>query len=180
MKRTLLFTMFIAAFSLMANAQVWDFNGTDDGWTTGQFTVSTGSEFITLTCKDGAKNPVFEQPAANINTENVHIAAVTLKNISDNGPEFLRISYVKTSDNTKRKYIDLNITNGDTEFKTYYFDLSDATEWTGTKDDIRLHFKAAGGSNFIGTGTEVIEIDKIEMLDAIPVTEKHIWNFDTD
>ena len=33
MKRTLLFTMFIAAFSLMANAQVWDFNGTDDGWT---------------------------------------------------------------------------------------------------------------------------------------------------
>jgi hypothetical protein len=180
MKKKLLFTMFISAFVITTNAQVWDFNNTDDGWTTGQFTVTTGTDFITLTCKDGAKNPVFEQPAANINTENVHILAVTLKNKSEDGPEYLKVSYVKTSDDTKRKYIDLDITNGDTEFKTYYFDLSDATEWTGTKDDIKLHFKAAGGSNFTGTGTEVIEIDKIEMLDAIPVTEKHIWNFDTD
>jgi hypothetical protein len=178
MKKTLLFTMFISAFVITTNAQLWDFNNTDDGWS-GPFTVTTGPEFITLTCNDGAKNPKFEQKAADINTENVHILAVTLKNKSDNGPEFLRVSYVKSTD-AGRIYFDLDITNGDTEFITYYFDLSNANQWKGTKDDIMLHFKAAGGSDFIGTGTEVIEIDKIEMLDAIPVTEKHIWNFDTD
>jgi len=167
MKKNLLFTMFISAFVITTNAQVWDFNGTDDGWTTGQFKVSTDPEFITLTCKDGAKNPKFEQTAANINTEKVHIAAVTLKNKSDKGPGFLRVSYIKTTDDSRR-YVDLDITNGDTEFKTYYFDLSNAKQWTGTKNDIRLHFKAAGNAKFVGSGTEEIEIDKIEMLDEIP------------
>jgi len=174
-KFTLLFLLIAAPF--VSNAQTWDFNGDDGGWTGTKCTTATNAEFLTLTFT--GKNPTLSQTSANIDASAVHILAVTIKNRSESGPTYLRVSFPKTADPTKRVYKNLDISNGNTEFVTYYFDLTN-DNWTGTINDIKLYFKSSGNSTFTGTGAEEMDIDKIEMLAAYPETEKHIFTFDTD
>ncbi len=185
MKKITLLTLFVIAPFFMF-AQTWDFNGTDGGWTPSASTITTGTTFLTLTCNDGGSNPAFGQLNAGVTTANTPIAAVTLKINHANGPSFARISYPKVGGG--RAYINLEITAGDTEFKTYYFDLSNATHWSPgvdpdfvtTMDDIKLHFKNTGNTTFVGTGVETIDIDKIEFIATIPTTEKSVYLFETD
>ena len=177
MKKLLLTTMFIAAFGWMTNAQTWDFSGTDDGWTGTNCDLTTGADALTLTFT--GKNPILSQSAANIDANNVHIFAITLKNLSEDGPTYLRVSYPKLDGSGKRVYKYTDITNGDSDFKTYYIDLTNSN-WSGTVNDLQLHFKNEGNSTFTGTGAEKMDIDKIEILSAYPETEKHVYTFDTD
>ena len=165
MKKLLLFTVLTAFSAFLTNAQTWDFNDSDDGWDPSGFEITTGTTFLTLTCKEGATNPALKQANAGVDASASHIVAVTLKNISSDGPTYLRVSFPK--DGGGRVYKNLDITNGDTEFKTYYFDMTNSN-WTGTVDDLQLNFKNAGNTDFIAAGNEKIELDKIELLSEIP------------
>ena len=179
----LLFTSF-----LTANAQVFDFNNTNDGWTVlNSLTSINNATYMTLTTIDGdgnLKNPSFGITTAGVDTTTKTYAGITIRNNSANhGPSYLRVSYPKIGgDPTKRVYKNIDMTTGDTEFVTYWLDLSN-TNWVGTMDDIKIHFKNAGNTDYvlpINPDNAVIDIDKIQFVDALPTSLKEVFTFDSD
>lgn len=179
-KITLLLMLFVASIGL--NAQTWDFTNTKDGWANVAATQVPMDTYWELTSKSGVKNPGLKltdaTELAKIDVTTVHILAITMKNHSVTGPLELRTA--ATAENGTI-YLSTVITTGDTEYKTYYVDFSvQASKWTGAVSEMKLLFKAAGNTDFIGTGNEIFDIDKIEMLDAIPTTEQNTYTFDSD
>ena len=167
-------------------AQTFEFNNSDDGWDTYiNFTATLNATYMTLTTTPGdgtLKNPNFSTTSAGVDTSLGSYIGVTLKNGSADGPTFLRVSYPKQSGG--RVYKSIDITNGDTGFKTYWIDLANQN-WTGTMDDIKIQFKNSDGSNsgvdFILPTTSIdIDIDKIEFAAQPTTSEQHIYEFDTD
>jgi hypothetical protein len=152
----------------------WNFNNTDDAWTTVAATPSNGTNAITLTT-NGATNPVFGTLTAGVDATVNKYAVIKLK-VGAGGPPYLRVSFPNTTGG--RVYKPVVITNADTDFKTYYVDLTNAN-WTGIVNDIKLHFKdnnaTAGGADHISTGV-TIEIDKVEI---VQYPEKYIYEFNT-
>ncbi|MDY7396788.1 T9SS type A sorting domain-containing protein [Aureibaculum sp. 2210JD6-5] len=182
-KITLLLLLFVSPF--FGFAQTFDFTNTDDGWTElGGVTATNGATFMTLTTVDGdgtKKNPTLGITTAGVNTANVSFVGITLKNNNATGPDYLRVSYPKPA--SGRFYVNLDITTGDTGFVTYWFDLTHTTNWVGTIDDFKLHFKSAGNSDYIlpnNPDNISIDIDKIEFVAALPTTLKETYAFDTD
>ncbi|WP_157663298.1 T9SS type A sorting domain-containing protein [Polaribacter sp. SA4-12] len=164
--------------------QTFDFTNTDDGWTVlGGVTATNEATSIKLTTKDNTtdgslKNPTFATLTAGVDTSVNTIVGVTLKNISATGPDFLRVSFLKPSGG--RVYKNLDITTGDADFVTYWFDMSNAN-WTGTMDDIKLHFRAAGNTDYVLPDPQVtIDIDKIQIVATIPTTLQEIFSFATN
>ncbi len=184
-KTTLLFLL--ATLPFVGFAQTFNFTNTDDGWTElGAVTSANGDTFMTLTTVDGdgtKKNLSVGTMAAAVNTTAVSYVGITIRNNDASGPSYLRVSYPKIGgDPTKRLYKNVDITTGDTEFKTYWIDITNGTNWVGTMNDIKLHFKATGNTDYIvpnNPNNISIDIDKIEFASSVPTTEKHTYNFDT-
>ena len=175
-KITLLMMLFVASIGM--NAQSWTFENTMDGWANIGATKKLNPTFLTLNAKEGAKNPNLSHNDAKVDADAYSIMAFTVQNHDANGPTYIRVSFSKGGG--KYVYKGIDISNGDTEFKTYYVDLSNSN-WTGTKNELKIQFKNGATVDFTGTvNLEQIDVDKIEMLDAIPTTEKHVFNFDTD
>lgn len=161
----------------------WTFDTTDEGWTRTGFEIGspiTGS--VVLTTSDGSTNPQFKTTGASIDASSKTIAAVTIK-VGDEGPQEMRVSFLKlsTENLVDRVYKNIDISKGDSEFRTYYVDCTHA-DWTGTISDLRLHFRGLDGADYTGTTStdETVEIDKIEFLSAIPITEKNAYYFESD
>jgi len=176
MKKTtlILLLMFVP---LVGFSQTFNFTNDAEGWTASAADITLNATTITATT-NGGNNPVLEQSAANIDAETNKIAAITIK-VSANGPTFMRVSYPKTSG---RIYKNIAISKNDSEFKTYYVDVSNSN-WAGTVNDIKVHFReddgSTGGSSYTSTG-ETIEFDSIAFIDEIPKEEKNNFGFDTD
>lgn len=134
---------------------------------------------LTTTPGDGTlKNPNFATLSAGVDTSAGSYIGITLKNSDPNGPTFMRVTYPKQG--SGRVYKSIDITAGDTDFKTYWIDLSNPN-WTGTMDDIKIIFKSAGNTNYIlPTNSINIDIDKIEFAAQPSTTEQHIYEFDVD
>jgi len=176
--------LLVMLLPLIGMSQTFDFDNTDDGWNVlNGFTATNNATFMTLTTVAGdgtLKNPLFGTTAAGVDTSTNFYIGITLKNSDANGPTYMRVSYPKTSGNG-RVYKSIDITAGDSDFVTYWIDLTNNNHWTGTKNDIKVHFKSAGNTNYILPTTPVsIDIDKIEFAPAPPTTEQHIYEFNTD
>ncbi|RUA10163.1 MAG: hypothetical protein DSY82_05100 [Flavobacteriia bacterium] len=179
---TLLLMFFVASISLQA--QTWDFNNSKDGWKNIASTQKTKSDYWELTSKDGVNNPGLKIAAADMTTAPdvtaVHILAITMKNKSATGPNGIRlVMETEGHADAGKKNVDVEISQGDTDYQTYYLDVS-SPKWVGTVKEIKILFKNYKNQNFTGTGNEVFDIDKVEMLSSIPTTEKHNFTFDTD
>lgn len=175
------FIFLLAILPLVGFAQTFDFTNTDDGWNSlNSFTSTNGATFMTLTTVSGdgiLKNPTFKNPTTGADASTNPFVGITIRNNDASGPNFLRISYPKPGGG--RRYIENDITVGDTGFVTYWFDMTHV-EWTGTMDDIKLHFKETGNTDYILPGTSItIDIDKIEFTTSIPTTEDNTYNFDS-
>ena len=176
------FTFLLLLIPFFGFSQTFDFNNTDDGWDVlGQFTATTNATYYTLTTVDGngeIKNPSFGNAATGINTAEVTWVGITMRNNDAVGPDFMRVSYLKPTGG--RLYKNLDITTGDTEFVTYWVDLSNSN-WTGTMDDIKIHFKAAGNTDYILPTTPIsIDFDKIEFAAEPSTTLQNEYMFDTN
>ncbi len=183
MIKIILSTLFLLCASYFGMAQTFDFNNSDDGWNIlTYFTQTTNITYMTLTTVPGdgtLKNPNFATNSAGVDTSTSSYIGITLKNSDPNGPTYLRISYPKQG--TGRVYKNIDITNGDTGFKTYWIDLANPTHWTGTINDFKIHFKNAGNSNYIlPTNPVNIDVDKIEFAIQPVTTEKHVYEFNVD
>ena len=184
MKKLYILFLLLTPFFVIAQGP-WDFSNSDDGWNqlTG-FNSTTGATALTLTTVDGndsSKNPTFGTTEAGVETSTTPIIAITLRNNEATGPDFLRVSYPKVE--SGRIYVNQVISTNDSNFVTYYFNLYNATNWTGTIDDIKLHFKSADNKDYLlppSPNNISIDIDKIEFLESIPTTERQVYNFDID
>lgn len=189
MKKTtfILLLMFVPFFGI---SQTFDFTNTDDGWTElGGVTATNEATSIKLTTKDNSavgsalKNPSFGTLTAGIDTSVNSFVGITLKNNDAAGPDFLRVSFPKNLDPidpSKRVYKNADISTEDAEFVTYWFDMSNSN-WKGTINDLKLHFKAATNKDYALPVPQVtIDIDKIEIAASIPTTLKETFNFATD
>ncbi len=170
---------------MLAIGQTFDFTNADDGWSAvTSFTPANGSTYMTLTTLDGngiLKNPACGTTTAGVDTTVNTFIGITIRNNDATGPDYLRVSYPKTT--SGRIYKNLDITTADSDFVTYWFDLSNATNWVGTMNDIKLHFKAAGNTDYIlpnNPDNAAIDIDKIEFTDVLPRPEKLEYEFNSD
>jgi len=185
MKKITLLIMLVA-IPFMGMAQTFDFNNTDDGWNVlSDFTATTNATYMTLTSVAGdgtKKNPYFGTTTAGVDTTEKFWIGITLRNNDASGPKLIRVSYPKTGgDPNKRVYKEAEITNNDSDFVTYWIELKNKKNWIGTMNDIRIHFKNAGNTDYILPTTPVsIDIDKIEFTANPPTTEQHVYEFDTD
>ena len=187
MKKNYLLTL-VMLLPFLSMAQVFNFDGSDDGWNLlHKFTATTQPAYYDLTTVAGngsLKNPDFEIPsAANIDAGTYAYVGITVKNVDAAGPTYMKLGYRKTDD-SGWVHKSAEISTGDTDFKTYWIELT-GTNWTGIKDRFRVQFKnfngSGGGSNYVLPTTPVnIQIDKIEFAAMPPTTEQHIYEFNTD
>jgi hypothetical protein len=178
MKKTTLLLL-IALVQYIGFSQTFDFTGVDDGFNvTSGCSTSAAATFLSVDLNGDANNPNFGTAAAGVDADANSFAGVTIKNSDPAGPTFMRVSY--PNDTGGRRFVNLDITAGESDFITYWFDLSNAL-WAGTENDIKIHFKAAGNVTYtVPTAGVNLEIDKIEFVDAIPLEEREVFNFDTD
>lgn len=157
---------------------LYDFNNSDNGWSFINTTGVATATYYELTVLENKGNLQFTSPTVSIETATSGaILAVTIQNLSSNGPGFFRIGLNGVLRNTPST----NISKSDTGFKTYYLDLSTHSEWTGTITEISLQFKELVSQNYnSGMGGQKIYIDKIELLNTIPTIERQAYHFNTD
>ena len=183
MIRKITLHLLIFSFSFTLLGQTFDFNGSDGGWTGIQGTLSQNSTSVTLSFEI-EKAPKLRHLTAGIkNRETNGIIGITLKNNS--GVSELRFQYQNLIDGGTSGPI-ISISSNDTEFKTYYFDLSTEAKWDnngtgGIQNELDFQFREPGGAN-LSNNTDApgsIEIDQIAFLSAIPRVEKNIYEFNT-
>ena len=167
--KKLIFGLILGSFSFLGFSQtiLWEFNNTNDGWTTTNFTEVTGPSGLQLTAT-GA-NPKIAVSGQDIKTGDLgyYFAAITLRVIGD-GPTLVRFGYAKNTAPTNFSYVNRPIANNSSSFVKYYIDLD---SWSGRISDLLLEFKtndgSATGGDFTNNGA-VIEIDKIQIFDGDP------------
>lgn len=150
-----------ALFSLLTYSQgPWNFNGSNDIWeSTGTAAnLTSGATFSTLDV-NGAGNPMLRTSSANIDASSVTHAVITLKNNSAN--KQMRVFYQTTGTN---RYVNVGISANDSDFVTYYVDMTGNSDWTGTVNDLTFQFRENSSFNSAVAGT--IDIDNIEMTSS--------------
>ncbi|RXP44537.1 T9SS C-terminal target domain-containing protein [Lutibacter sp. HS1-25] len=172
----------LTALPFSGFGQTFNFTNSVDNWdaTITGATLTASPTFVAVNLTEAVSNPKIGSSTAGVDGVTNKICAVTLQNLSTEGPTFLRISFAKAAGG--RIYIEQDITSGDTGYVTYYFNLTNA-DWGNDvpENDIQMHFKAAGNANYTTpAGGVTLNIDKIEFLNAIPRSEKLIYEFNTD
>ena len=120
-------------------------------------------------------NPIIRKTDAGINADtNINFIEIRLKNAS--AISYLRLCPATTSAN----YGNVQITTGDTDYKTYVIDV---TAWTGNPIGIDILCKKFTGTSAGGAYTpvagEYILIDYIKPLAYLVTPEVNVFNFDT-
>ncbi|WP_161555163.1 T9SS type A sorting domain-containing protein [Dokdonia sinensis] len=181
MKKLLLLALF--AIPAMTMAQTWDFTNDNGGWEGASgASLIPGATASTLDY-NADKSPKIRREDGNgagVESSEVFIAAITIKNPSD--AALMKVKYDKLATGSGTRSVNTEITSGSDEFITYYVDLSNA-EWDnngvgGVQDNIEITFKSADNMNIATAGT--VDFDKVEFLDAIPTEPRLVYNFDTD
>ena len=121
------------------------------------------------------KSPLISNGTAGIDADaTVNFIEIRLKNLS-------QASYIRVGPNTSANYANAQISTGDSDYKTYLFDV---TAWSGTSVGIDLFFKkydatkVAGGNYIPAAAGEYILIDYIKPLAYVTTPEVNTFNFD--
>ena len=163
-------TILMSLTSLSLQAQTFDFNGSDSGFTASNFSQATdGGQYITYELRDldddgycDSDNPSFRNQAANIDTSVGDFIAITMRNMTGN----TRVQAIATVAGVS-EYTSYNgLTTNDSAFTTYYIDMSGNANWSGTLDDINFRFKELANGAPVLAG--YVYFDNIEVVAAVP------------
>ncbi|MGC6414640.1 MAG: choice-of-anchor Q domain-containing protein, partial [Bacteroidia bacterium] len=156
-------------------AQTHNFSNTDDGWSsvTDNGILSVGSEFLKVSWSNGATDPKISNTKAGFDGSVNKYITLKIKNSSSNGPETMRFIFPKEGGGNK--FYNISITNSDTEFKSYYLDLSNDADWNGIENIIDLQFKGINNTNYTAIGNFDIEIDMISASSNNPTLLTEIF-----
>lgn len=180
MMKKITLTFLLTVVCLISFGQTFNFNGSDEGWTeTTGCSISTTSTDLSVDLNGDGTNPNFGTLTAGVDGSVNKFVGINILNSNPNGPTFMRVSYPKAT--SGRVYINLEITAGDVDYKTYWFDLTNADWGDATEDDIKIHFKAAGNTNYtVPTDGVSVLFNQISFVDALPREEKLAYEFDTN
>lgn len=168
--------IFLLITSICLSQTTWNFNNSTDGWTVSNATIAPSANALVLTTNNSATSPVLSMASAGVDATNNKWAVVRIK-VAAGGPTYLRISYPNAT--SGRVFKNTVITNNDADFKTYYVDLSN-TNWTGTVNDIKLHFRNNDGTT---SGLEHVSQNvnvEIDQIQIVQYPEKYTYDFNTD
>ncbi len=158
----------------------WDFNGTDHGFVAQNYTsITVGDTYLTYSINSpnddgngGSANPNFKNTAANIDTSAGGYIAITMQNLTGNA----RVQVITNAGSNVFTNFD-GLSTNDTDFVTHYINMSNASNWTGTMDNINFRFKQGNGVNDNVYSGDVL-IDHIEIVASIPATPRVDYTFD--
>jgi hypothetical protein len=171
----------------------WNFDTSTEGFTCNSSGGNQGPHTVTQTGGDlrvgfvdltnpldplalSGNNPIIRKADAGINADtNINFIEIRLKNLS--AISYLRFCPATTTAN----YGNVQITTGDTDYKTYVIDV---TGWTGPAVGIDILCKKFTGSNAGGAYTpvsgEYILIDYIKPLANAITPGVNVFNFDAN
>ena len=158
----------------------WDFNGTDHGFVAQNYTsITIGDTYLTYTINSpnddgngGSANPNFKNTAANIDTSAGGYIAITMQNLTGNA----RVQVITNAGSNVFTNFD-GLSTNDADFVTHYINMSNASNWTGTMDNINFRFKQGNGVNDNVYSGDIL-IDNIEIVASIPATPRVDYTFD--
>ena len=158
----------------------WDFNGTDHGFIAQNYTsITVGDTYLTYSINSpnddgngGSANPNFKNTAANIDTSVGGYIAITMQNLTGNA----RVQVITNAGSNVFTNFD-GLSTNDADFVTHYINMSNASNWTGTMDNINFRFKQGNGVNDNVYSGDVL-IDNIEIVASIPATPRVDYTFD--
>jgi hypothetical protein len=154
------------------------FTCNSSGGALGQHTVTQSAgdlrvDFVTGT----GNNPTIRKADAGIDADtNINFIEIRLKNVST--ISYLRLCPATTGNN----YGNVLISTADTEYHTYFIDV---TAWTGNPVGIDILCKkntvaSGSGQAYTPAAGEYILIDYIKPLAYLVTPEVNVFNFDTD
>ena len=161
--------------SINLHAQTHNFSNTDNGWSsaTDNGVLTIGTTFLTASWNAGATNPKISNAQAGFDGSVNKYITLKIKNSSSSGPETMRFIFPKEGDGFK--YYNISITKSDTEFKSYYIDLSNDADWNGIENTIELQFKAIDNTDYAAEGDFNIDIDMISASSVNPILLNEIF-----
>lgn len=138
---------------------LFDTDGDDEGFSikswNGTISVSGGNMTLSPTA---TKYPKVEQSSYHVNADDYKTMEVRLKNLSTSDNQF-SINVANTGVQA------IEITTGDTDFKTYKLDLSESPDWVGTELS-GFNFRT-GATDDASTGTGDIIIDYVKFTSEV-------------
>ena len=162
----------------------FNFDTTTEGFTCNSTGGAAGAHTVTQSAGDlrvdfvtgTGNNPTIRKTDAGIDADtNINFIEIRLKNVST--ISYLRLCPATTGTN----YGNVLISTADTEYHTYYIDV---TAWTGNPVGIDITCKkntvaSGSGSAYTPAAGEYILIDYIKPLAYLVTPEVNVFNFDT-
>ena len=128
------------AYSSFAISQAnWDFNGTDHGWDTSNYSRIKAGEFYATHTIGRSPNPNLGTTSARIDADTSGYVVMRIMNQTINTRVQVILNRNNSTPNTFTSYDGLS--TNDTEFQTYYIDMGRNKNWSGTVDDITFRFR---------------------------------------
>jgi hypothetical protein len=177
MKKRILLSAVFALLSIVANAQVWDFNdGTVQNWTGTRIDVTANTSDITLTF-DESKAIKMTNTADMFDVSSYRYLSVTvLSNSSDVNELSFKVETPEVGETGGNTTINMAIDAKTSEAKTYLVKIPLGDKWSGTSTKISFSLNQSASGNKVGA----INIDDISFLTEVTTTEKLVYNFDAD
>ena len=187
MKTKITYLLLILPFLTFAQGP-WNFDTTTEGFTCNSSAGAFAAHTVTQTGGDlkvvfvalvnavlAGNNPIIRKADAGIDADtNINFIEIRLKNLS--AISYLRLAPAGTTAN----YGNVQISTGDTEYKTYVIDV---TAWTGNPVGIDILCKkytgSSAGAAYTPVAEEYILIDYIKPLAYLVTPEDNVFNFDT-
>jgi hypothetical protein len=186
MKTKITYLLLILPFLTFAQGP-WNFDTTTEGFTCNSSAGAFAAHTVTQTGGDlkvvfvalvnavlAGNNPIIRKADAGIDADtNINFIEIRLKNLS--AISYLRLAPAGTTAN----YGNVQISTGDTEYKTYVIDV---TAWTGNPVGIDILCKkytgSSAGAAYTPVAEEYILIDYIKPLAYLVTPEDNVFNFD--
>ena len=150
------------AYSSFAISQAnWDFNGTDHGWDTSNYSRIKAGEFYATHTIGRSPNPNLGTTSARIDAESSGYVVMRIMNQTINTRVQVILNRNNITPNTFTSYDGLS--TNDTEFQTYYIDMGRNKNWSGTVDDITFRFRK---NRTEGAVSGTILIDNISVANS--------------
>lgn len=180
-KITLLFTL--ALLPILGMAQTFEFNNSAEGWTGVQATLTENTASINLAF-DAETAPKLRSNSAGVDAGINKIVSITLKNNSNVSE--IRFVYDDLVAGSGSKGVTFDISSNDSDFQTYYLDLSGRAEWDnngagGIQQNIDFAFRepgSAAGGNKVDTAGD-IDVDQVSFISEIPRSQQLVFDFET-
>jgi hypothetical protein len=168
--------IFLTLLSLQTFGQNWSFTNSNEIWeSSGTASILTTSSTYSVLTLNAAGTPQIRTETAGINTVNIKVAIIKIKNHTSNTR--MQVIYNTGTDwaSLTNETTNVDISANDSEIKTYVVKLDNDAAWVGTQDRVIIRFKSVDED---GDNQDAVDdgLGKIYFYDI--TMSKYKWSFD--